>query len=1099
MPYNHYNPNNPATVGNEYAPVVVADYTPEMFVERGYSFRQDIIGTQYRWLSMFVSQLPPWPVPGHGYLFTLYRRGQETSTGPMRKLIVPVSGTATTGVTVVNGGGSATTALGNPTDNSYVRMGTTNGAEAYIRASFATQAGTEAEAVLAGKRIVNVSVLYSAFAQPGNEAPLPLNVFHRRVSDGVRINMGQLAVPLSASSILATQRHSIGELNSYDVTDGFVANPLTQVNYRIPWRYSGLGLFDMRAVGDQRIELQIAAATVEGPREIYLNYVALEVTYCEENRQGVIGFIRGADYDASCVVSPNGYMLGRNSFCGGIGLSDPQNPTTGVFLDTYQGTITLKRADYGPYNNQGPAPQLRALRTIEPFPDHPGVAITLTGAEGETPTIATTDLVPQIIMHDPSGPAFSLADDPSFPWGHTYGLQTPLDVYTGHSVVQEIDQYAAAPDTLYQRLRFWARSLDVSAPLRIERQIGAAPVTTLYTLTPEEWATFPEVADGWRRVDLDLGTNGLIVDDDGTVLTPAAPRFRSDTAQFKPWQILAERVDTVAFDSGNPDDTGIGTYGDEAAEGGVEGAFDATADTDVSVAWAVIPPTPENVTATVATQDLDHVDPTCPGDISQIPTGLQYIHLVWDPVATGGVEFAAFAYYEVRRANLVVGAEFPGTLTEFYPIARLYSPLLTEFDDYEYDSGRQNIYRVVVVNANGVTGEFEGAGEVIVGPQPTTVNDNGGACNALTFTSNADPEMNRAYPASWPSSPAVKEFTFLEAEERVLQRLHRRNYSVAFRPAERGGVQFTRTLLTNSATVPVNVVAKGFVPIRDTAWADLPYLCVRDQHENRWFANVNVPTGTVQNSEKLQLVEVTITEVTDVPYPGEVHLCEGLSSAGALPGIVYDSRYAYTAADSNFDGTDTLEVIVGLRLPFFGQQVIPLGARYDGTDGWAFYFDDGTLGFRIENGVDEAVFASDPVTYTAGDMFYSRMVYTATGATSTLQFSLAPDNNGVPGAFVDLTTTMVANDSINPFFAGLPLTVGAIADGTVDFLGGATGGAGGWSGVIRDMRLIIDGEEVAAPLFDQQEPGATEFIDDPAVGFNEWSVAGGICEAGDQE
>lgn len=1094
MPYNHYNPSNPASVGNEFAPTVVADYSPELFVERGYSFRQDIIGSQYRWLSMFVSQLPPWPVPGHGFLFTLYRRGQETNTGPMRKLIVPIAGTSTAATTVVGGGGSATTALTNPTDNSYVRMGITNGAESYIRASFAMQSGTDAAALLAGKRIVNVSVLYSAFAQPGNEAPLPLNVFHRRTSDGIRINMGQLNVPLSSSSIITTQRHSIGELNSYDVTDGFASSPLTQVNYRIPWRYAGLGLFDLRSAGDQRIELQIAAATVEGLREIYVNYLALEVTYCEENRRGVMGFIRGADYDASCTVSPNGYTLGRNTFCGGIGLGDPQTPTTIATLDTYQGTITIKRADYGPYNNAGPAGQLRALRTLEPFPDHPGVAIHLTGAEGETPTLTTTDITPQIILHDPAGPAFAFSDDPSYPWGHTYGLQAPLDVYAGHPIVQEIDQYAAAPDTPYVHLRFWTRSLGASAPLRIEIETPSQGPTIVYTLTHTEWLTFPEVADGWRQVDVQI-EGALTVDDDGTVLTPAAPRFVSDTAQFRPWQILAERVATVAFSSAAPDDTGIGTYGDEAAEGGAEGLLNPTADTDVSVVWSVEPPTVTGFEAVVATQNLGHVDPTCPGETTKIPTGMQYIHLTWDPVAEGGTEFASFGYYEIRRSNSVVGDV--GATAEFYPIARLYSPLLTEFDDYEYAAGRNNSYRIYVFNANGTSGNTEG--DLIVGPLPTTVNDNGGDCNALTFTSNADPLRNLAYPTSWPSgSPAVKEFTFLEAEERVLQRFHRRNYSVAFRPAERGGVQFTRTLLTNSATIPLSSLRDGFTSIRNTAWNDVPYVCVRDQHGNRWFANINVPTGTVQSNEKLQLVEVTITEVTIEPYPVEVHLCEGMSASAALPGVVYDPRYAVAPATASMDGTDTLEIYAGLRLPFYGQQVVPLGARYDGTDGFVFYFDDGTLGFRIESGANDASWASDPVPYDAGDMWYARMVYTSTGATSTLQFSTAPDNDGVPGTFTNLTTTMVANDAIDPSFPGMPLTVGAIADGTVDFLGGATGGAGGWTGVIRSMVMLVDGNFTAHPRFNLEEPGTVEFRDSTDFDI-EWSVSGGICEAGDEE
>lgn len=1092
MPFNHYNPNNPASVGNEYAPVVATDYTPELFLERGYSFRQDIIGSQYRWLSMFVNELPPWPVPGHAYLFTLYRRGQESNTGPMEKVTIPISATTTSGVTVVNGGGSATTALTNPSDNSYVRFGVTNGAEAFIRAGFDTAATLYSD-ILSGKRIVNVSVVYSAFAQPGNEAPLPITVYHRRTSDAVRINMGTLSVPLTASSILATQRHNIGELNSYEVTDGFAGSPLTDINYRVPWRYGGLGLNDLRGGGDQRIEFHTPAATVEGLREVYINYMALEVTYCQENRQGVIGFVRGADYNASCVVSPNGYMIGRNTFCGGIGMVEPGSPTTVATLDSYQGTITLKRADYGPYNNAGTPGKLRSLRTIDVFPDHPGVAIQLTGAEGERPVVTTTDLVPQIIMHDPSGPAVLFANDPSYPWGHTYGRQALLNVFTGRSVVQEIDQYAAAPDTPYANLRFWVRSFDATSPLRIEIETQSQGLTIVYTLTHTEWLTFPEIADGWRKVDVQVST-ALIVDDDGTVLTPAAPRFVSDTASFRPWQILGERVDTVAFDSVNPDDTGIGTYGDEDAQGGAEGLFNITADTDVAVVWSVEPPTVTGFAATVATQNLGHVDPTCPGETTQIPTGLQYLHLTWDAVAEGGPEFAGFAYYEIQRGNAVVGEAGGGT-TVFYPIARLYSPLLTEFDDYEYASGRNNSYRIIVVNANGVEGPI--AGDIEVGPTPTAVNDNGGICNALTFTSNADPDMNRAYPASWSGAPAIKEFTFLEAEERILQRFHRRNYSVAFRPAERGGVQFTRTLLTNSATIPLSSLRDGFTPIRNTAWADLPYVCVRDQHGNRWFANVNIPSGTIQNQEKLQLVQAVITEVTVEPYPVEVHLCEGMSSEGGLPGVVYDNRYAIAPADASMDGTSTLTSYAGLRLPYFGQQVVPLAARYDGTDGWAFYFDDGTLGFRIEDGANDASFASDPVPYVAGDMFYARVEYTATGATSTAQFSTAPDNNGMPGAFTNLTTTTVTNDSVDPSFPGIPLTVGAIADGTTDFLGGATGGAGGWTGVIREMVLEIDGNIVANPQFDNEEPGTVLFLDSANLDI-QWAVDGGICESGDE-
>jgi hypothetical protein len=1087
MPFNHYNPHNPTTLGNEYAPVVAVDYTPEMFVERGYSFRQDIIGSRYRWLSMFVTELPPWPVPGHGYLFTLYRRGQETNTGPMRKLIVPISGAATAAATVVGGGGSATAALQNPTDNSYVRMGVTNGAESYIRASFATQAGTEAEAVLAGKRIVSVSVVYSAFAQPGNESPLPLNLFHRRTSDSIRINMGQLDVPLSASSILATQQQRIGELNSYD--DQLGDDPLTEINVRLPWRYSGRGLFDLRATtGNQTMELQIAAATTEGLREIYVQYVALEVTYCEENRIGVVGFVRGADYDATCVISPNGYTLGRNTFCGGLGMANPQNGgATTVLLDTYQGTVTLKRADYGPYNNAGPAPKLRALRTLTPFPDHPGVAINLTGAEGETPTLTVTDLVPQIIMHDPDGPASFFGDDPSYPWGHTYGLQVPLDVYSGQTVVQEIDQYAAAADTPYRWLTFWARSLDASAPLRIEIETQSQGPTTVYSLTPQAWAALPEIADGWRQVTVEV-IDDLIADDDGTVLTPAAPRFRSDTAEFRPWQVLAERVDTVAFDSGNPDDTGIGTYGDEAAEGGIEGAFAATADTDVAVYWTVQPDTVTGLAAAIAVQELAPADPDCPGNTTDIPTGLHYVHLTWDALPDAP-ESAEFGYYELARAVDDDDAQV---------IARIHHQLITEFNDYEAPIARTLTYTIRYVTATGIGGDQTTAEAII--PSPGVINDHGGACPALVFTSNTAPDTNLAYPIAW-AGPVAEEFLFVEADDRVLQQLHRRDYQVAFRPAERGGIQFTRTLMVNAVALPPGPLLEAFTDIRDLAWADLPYVCVRNRYGEIVLANVNVPTGVRRNQRKLSTVEAVITQVTEVPYVVDVIGCEGLTSAAALPGLVYDSRYAVAPPTTlmDGDGTNTITAYAGLRLPFYGQQVVPLAARYDGTDGWAFYFDDGTLGFRIEDGTDDASFASDPVPYDPGTLYWVRFDYDGTGAVATGQFWTAPDTDGAPGTWSTLGTTAVTTDPVTVSFPGLPFTVGAIADGTVDFLGGAVGGAGGWTGTITGAHAEVSGVLVADPAFGDQVPGTVMFYDGvpgPWGPGNEWTVSGGICATG---
>jgi hypothetical protein len=55
--------------------------------------------------------------------------------------------------------------------------------------------------------------------------------------------------------------------------------------------------------------------------------------------------------------------------------------------------------------------------------------------------------------------------------------------------------------------------------------------------------------------------------------------------------------------------------------------------------------------------------------------------------------------------------------------------------------------------------------------------------------------------------------------------------------------------------------------LRDLAWDTLPYVCVRDELGNRWFANVLVPSGTVQNKRRIYLAQIKVTETTDTAVP----------------------------------------------------------------------------------------------------------------------------------------------------------------------------------------------------------------------------------------
>ncbi len=51
------------------------------------------------------------------------------------------------------------------------------------------------------------------------------------------------------------------------------------------------------------------------------------------------------------------------------------------------------------------------------------------------------------------------------------------------------------------------------------------------------------------------------------------------------------------------------------------------------------------------------------------------------------------------------------------------------------------------------------------------------------------------------------------------------------------------------------------------AWADVPYIAVRDELGNRWYATVLVPNGNVRRNRTLYFAQVDIIETTDTATP----------------------------------------------------------------------------------------------------------------------------------------------------------------------------------------------------------------------------------------
>jgi hypothetical protein len=217
-----------------------------------------------------------------------------------------------------------------------------------------------------------------------------------------------------------------------------------------------------------------------------------------------------------------------------------------------------------------------------------------------------------------------------------------------------------------------------------------------------------------------------------------------------------------------------------------------------------------------------------------------------------------FGYYELQRTD---------DDTPWQTIMKATSPEVSGFSDFEARISMRSDYRIRQVNVY----EFPGLWSPIVSntlPSPITGTGADGH-ELLVFTTNTNQTHGQtlAYEEVWDGNPS-QEQTYFEGEGMMqFQRMYRRDYQVGFHALERGGVRFERVLLVQNAAVPPPIVENAFQSLRDMAWESLPYVCVLTNQGDRWYAAVEVPSGTISRTRRLQLVQVKITEVGDEPYP----------------------------------------------------------------------------------------------------------------------------------------------------------------------------------------------------------------------------------------
>jgi hypothetical protein len=192
------------------------------------------------------------------------------------------------------------------------------------------------------------------------------------------------------------------------------------------------------------------------------------------------------------------------------------------------------------------------------------------------------------------------------------------------------------------------------------------------------------------------------------------------------------------------------------------------------------------------------------------------------------------------------------------------SPYVYSFNDYEARPGISTSYRIRFLTEYDFPGPWSSTVTTTI-PTPGV----SGGCltggHVMIFTTNErqSGKSNLAYSNAW-ENLVTEDFNFPEAAFTQLQPMYNKNFFTAFRPTERGGDQFQRDLLVQAAAISPETLS-DFKSLRDMAWDGVSYICVRDEQGNRWFANIGVQTGNVQNNRQLYRAHIQITEVTDTP------------------------------------------------------------------------------------------------------------------------------------------------------------------------------------------------------------------------------------------
>jgi hypothetical protein len=627
-----YNPDAPILLGEQWVGIRDENtlFIPSVnVVEVGHGFTTTAARTLTE-ARFYINDWPPGQAAGQSFIANLYPKGREAQTGPIQRVVIPVNTAAVTGSTAING--NAVSAVSDPSDQSYIAFNGVSTLERYA-AFFPMSLYSQ---LLMGKRIVGVNLLYSMYGIGGATSTHQVTL---NLDSGSVVNYLPMTGPLTNQELTQISKIGLGELNPLVGTATAIAED------RYPYRYQELSRWEASA-GVGRLSVMVRNTSTIG-NSFNLNYLALEILFCEEQRLAYAG----RNFGNVGILSPlpvDSYRLGSNFMLWRDSAAQALNPV--IPVGDY--TITLSSADTGDLvvglpdaegnftlvAKDSQYPPLNAVRQYYAIAPHPGVQVNTTVTPGETFTKEETMVLPQVTAHTSTGP---------LPEMHVYGRQSIAQVYGTITATQEILDSAAGAAFSYPWVRYYARRFgDTTVPLRLD---SASPTVSGsgmgVFLSPAEWDALPEIIDGWKQITLRFPTPPSM----GTGMTPTWRWSALGERSGSRWEVLGVTAPAISgmnsignaiTNSGGNDSLASATYGAPSSgstvnEGWVpQYAPPVSATTDDNTSDAVLifsqdMPAVSGFTVSVTSQPVSGIGLDCGLNPCGIPTAIYYNNLTW--------------------------------------------------------------------------------------------------------------------------------------------------------------------------------------------------------------------------------------------------------------------------------------------------------------------------------------------------------------------------------------------------------------------------------------------------------------------------------------